>query len=334
VLSGSQVRQAARFVRHRFDAIHPYEVQAVLHNACNLRCSYCRCPDLDPTALTTEQWLDIIARFAAAGTMRIKFQGGEPTIRRDFAVLCEAAQAHGIVSAVVTNGIALARQPRLLDALDEVVVSLDSVEPGPHDTHRGAGTHALALRAIDEAAARGRRVFVNMVVTRDTVADVERMLEFCESRGLGFNAQPAMFSRSYQDASVADIALSAAEEQALERQLAAWRRGGRRMMFSARTHDHAAAWPDYRSPTTASDGRSTCMAGRFYVHVEANGDVHPCILYGGSYAPKNLVTDGFETALLHARHHDCGDCFLPYLNERKALFALRPHAVLAWLRRG
>lgn len=334
MLSASQLQLASRFARHRFSELHPFEVQAVLQNACNLRCSYCSCPDLDATTLTTAQWVDIIDRFRQVGTMRIKFQGGEPTMRKDFADICLATQAAGIVSAVVTNGIAIAKHPKLLDALDEVVVSLDAVTPELHDRNRGAGTHELAVRAIDASRARGRKTFVNMVVTRDTLAEVEPMLAFCEARRIGFNAQPAMFSRSYQNGKASHLALSAAEEQALERRLAGWCREGRRMMFSAQVHDHAAAWPDYAEPTTPSAGESTCMAGRFYLHIEPNGDVFPCVLQGSAFVPKNLVAHGFEAALLNAQHHTCGDCFLPYLNERKALFGLKPHAVVAWLRRG
>ena len=329
----SRLQIAARYALHRFQTLHPFEVQAVLLNACNLRCSYCSCPELSAATLSTEQWIEIIKKLRSVGTMRIKWQGGEPTLRPDFSKLCATVQAHGIVSAVVTNGTVIARKPELLEHLDEVVVSLDAVTPELHDRHRGQGTHALALAAIDAALAHGRHVFVNMVVTRDTVGEVEGMLELCEVRGIGMNAQPAMFSRLYQDRSAAHLGLSAAEEHALELRLAAWQRQGKGVMFSAAVYEKAARWPDYTTPTSTSTGRSSCMAGTQYLHIEPNGDVFPCVLQGAGFVPRNVVTDGFEAALLNAQHHHCEDCFLPYLNERKALFALRPSAVLAWLRR-
>lgn len=330
----SRFEIAARYARHRFQTLHPFEVQAGPSNACNLRCSYCNCPELSSATLSTEQWIEIIRRLRSVGTMRIKWQGGEPTLRPDFSKLCAEVQAHGIVSAVVTNGIVIARKPKILEHLDEVVVSLDAVTPELHDRHRGQGTHALALTAIDAALSHGRRVFVNMVVTRDTVGEVEGMLEFCEARGIGMNAQPAMFSRSYQDQTAAHLGLSVDEEHALERQLATWRRQGKGVMFSAEVYEKAARWPAYTTPTSTSTGKSSCMAGTYYLHIEPNGDVFPCVLQGAGFVPRNLVTDGFEVALLNAQNHHCEDCFLPYLNERKALFALRPSAVLAWLRRG
>ena len=289
---------------------------------------------MDATILSAAQWIEIIGQLRAVGTLRIKWQGGEPTTRPDFADICAAVQAHGMICAVVTNGIVLARRPALFDSLDEVVVSLDAVTPALHDRNRGKGSHALAVRAIAEARARSCRVFVNMVVSRETIDEVEAMLEFCESRGVGLNAQPVMFSRGYQNPAASHLALSVPEEQAFERQLAGWKRQGRKLMFSARTHERAANWPDYTSPTTESAHESSCMAGRDYLHIEPNGDVFPCILQGSGFVPRNIVNDGFETALLNAQHHHCGDCFIPYLNERKALFGLRPHAVVAWLRRG
>src|SRR5438132_1514764 len=77
------LNMASRFLARRFRKLHPYEVQAVLLNACNLRCVYCRCPDVQTTLLTTEQWRWIIRSLGRLGTLRIKFQGGEPTIRKD-----------------------------------------------------------------------------------------------------------------------------------------------------------------------------------------------------------------------------------------------------------
>ena len=99
---------AAHYLRHRFRTLHPFEVQAVLLNDCNLRCSYCRCPEMVVPQLSTEQWSDIVRGLARLGTLRIKFQGGEPTLRKDFDAICAAAKSAGIVTAVTTNGTAIA----------------------------------------------------------------------------------------------------------------------------------------------------------------------------------------------------------------------------------
>ena len=328
------LRLAARYAAHRWRPLHPFEVQAALLNACNLRCAYCRCPDEKTDLLTTAQWSDAIGRLGRLGTMRIKFQGGEPTLRPDFRDLSAAAQAAGILTAVVTNGLQFAAHPELLDHLDEVVFSLDSATPAHTDRMRGAGVHTRVVEAIDLARRRGVRLFINMVVTNRSLDELEPLLEFCEARGIGLNAQPVVFGRTYYDDAARPFALSDAQVRDMHRRLAAWKRAGRPLMFAASTYDRVLDWSDYGELSVRQAGRSSCMAGRMYVHIEPNGDVHPCGQHGAAFTPKNIAHDGLEAALAHVQRHDCGDCFSAYLNERKALFALRPAALLELARRG
>jgi MoaA/NifB/PqqE/SkfB family radical SAM enzyme len=328
-----RLRLAGRFAAHRFSELHPYEVQAALLNACNLRCVYCSWPDRKTALLTTTEWERTLEELAGLGTIRVKFQGGEPTIRHDFERLCRHTQALGILSAVVTNGIPIAERPSLLDHLDEVVFSVDSPTPEVHDTQRGAGSHALVVRAIDRARERGVQTFVNMVVTRQNVDLVSAMLDFCEARGVGLNVQPATFDKPFYDQSARPLALDSEQAARMHRQLAAWKRAGRPLLFSAGTYARIAEWGDWSTSVRNGDGPSTCMAGRFYVHIDPNGDVHPCVQHKAHFTPKNLLEVGLVEALRNARGHDCADCAFSYLTERKRLFALEPAALWESVRR-
>ena len=328
------LKMAARFAAGRLRELHPFEVQAVLLNACNLKCVYCRCPEVATRVLTTEQWRTVIRGLAALGTLRIKFQGGEPTLRRDFRALCAESQAAGILTAVISNGFAIADDPALLDHVDELVVSLDSPRVEVNDALRGAGCLEKATRAIERGRARGLRVFVNMVLTKDNVGDMEAMLDFCEARGVGLNAQPVAFGTVNYDDGARGLALTTEQIHDVHRRLVAWRREGRALMFSAEAYAKALSWPRFDNLTVPSKGKSSCMAGRDYIHIDANGDVRPCVQHGGPFQPKNAVHDGLEEALRNAGHHECGDCWIAYLNERKLVFGLRPKALMAVLRRG
>src|SRR4030042_5311764 len=73
------LKMASHFLRYRFRKLHPFEVQALLTDDCDLKCVYCACPTRKTPMMTTEQWLETIRGLASFGTMRIKFQGGEPT---------------------------------------------------------------------------------------------------------------------------------------------------------------------------------------------------------------------------------------------------------------
>lgn len=334
MLSRKHLRLATRYASHRFRSLHPFEVQASLLNACNLRCAYCRCPDVKIELMTTEDWVRTVERLGSLGTMRIKYQGGEPTLRQDFRTICEASRGAGITTAVVTNGLQFAGRPELLDHLDEIVFSLDSATPEHTDRLRGTGVHARVVEAIALAGGRGINLFVNMVVTKDNLDQIEAMLDFCEPRGVGLHVQPAVYGRKYYDDAVREFSLTDAQIRDMHRRLADLKRRGRRLMFAASTYENVLRWQDFGEVSTRIDGRSSCMAGRFYVHIEPDGDVHPCNQHAADFRPKNIVRDGLDAALAHAQRHDCGDCFSAYLNERKSLFGMKPSALWELARRG
>jgi MoaA/NifB/PqqE/SkfB family radical SAM enzyme len=116
--------------------------------------------------------------------------------------------------------------------------------------------------------------------------------------------------------------------------LVEWKRQGRGLLFSTGSYEKAAGWPDPNELTVRSAGESSCMAGKDYIHIEPNGDVHPCGLHGAEFSPKNIIEDGLEEALRHVKRHNCGDCWMPFLNERKAVFSLKPAALREVIRRG
>jgi MoaA/NifB/PqqE/SkfB family radical SAM enzyme len=284
--------------------------------------------------MTTEQWRTILRGLAALGTLRVKFQGGEPTMRKDFRELCAEAQRCGILTAVISNGVDIASRPELLDHLDEIVFSLDAMNPEINDRIRGEGVHAHVMAAVDLAVSRQLPTYINMVVGRDTLDEIEPMLAFCERRGIRLNAQPVAFGAPYYDETGRHLLLTAEQTRAMHRQLAEWKRQGRPLMFAPSSYARVTEWPDYNELTHRSAGPSGCMAGTFYVHIEANGDVRPCVQHGEPFTPKNIVRDGLEAALTNAQRHECGDCFSAYLNERKRLFALQPAALVEMVRRG
>lgn len=328
MIGRKHIRLARALVLHGLREIHPIEVQALLTTDCNLRCLYCRCHELPREEMTTDQWSAIIRGLARYGTQRIKFQGGEPTIREDFAELCRVSREAGITTAVVTNGIRLASEPALFDGLDEVVVSLDSVTPESHDRFRGKGSHARAVRALELARERGVAAYVNMVVSTANLGGLPAMLDFCDARGLRLNAQPIAFGREAFGSDIHRLMLAPEQHREMHRQLVRWKRERRPLMFSAAAYQHAVDWPDNRELTRRSEGDSGCMAGRFYVHIESNGDVWPCSMHGADFRAKNVLSDGLEEALRNARHHNCADCYYAYLCERRLLARFDPRAIV------
>jgi MoaA/NifB/PqqE/SkfB family radical SAM enzyme len=324
---------ACRYVAHRFQKLHPVDVEAALLNQCNLHCLYCHYPDRLKPQLSAGQWKDIIRGFAALGTLRFKFHGGEPTLRPDFRELTAEVKKRGMIVAATTNGTIIASRPGLLDHLDEVIISLDSPHPETNDRIRGQGSYEGAVRTIGLALERGVRTFVNMVLTKINLPHLEDMLDFCEARGVKMNAQPIAFGGMYYVENAQALELEPDEIRDVHRRLILWKNQGRGLFFSKRAYQKVINWPDYRQLSIKSVGPSACVAGRDYIRIESSGDVLPCCQYDADFAPKNIIRHGLRESLAHVQTHNCGDCWLAYYNERAALFTLHPGAIWEAIRR-
>jgi MoaA/NifB/PqqE/SkfB family radical SAM enzyme len=283
--------------------------------------------------MTTDQWTTTIRQLADMGTMRLKFQGGEPTLRQDFREICKAAQEVGLITAVTTNGLPILKRPEQLDYIDEIVFSLDGVTAEVNDAIRGSGVYEKVVRAFELARERALQTIVNMTVCRLNLHEVEPMLEFCEARGILVHMMPVICSLHYSDSESDNLALTHDEARQMHLRLAEWKRQGRGLLFSSNAYQKAADWPDASVLTIRSEGYSPCMGGKSYIHIEPNGDVHPCGHHQADFIPKNLLKEGLVEALRHVRRHNCGDCWTPTMNERKALFGLRPTALREMLLR-
>jgi molybdenum cofactor biosynthesis protein A len=103
---------------------------------CNLRCRYCydsACGvSKKTTHLSSEQLITLINAFAAIGINKIRFTGGEPTIRKDIIDLVRATSSIDSITqtGLTTNGLLLKKLlPDLIDAgLNRLNISLDTLK--------------------------------------------------------------------------------------------------------------------------------------------------------------------------------------------------------------
>lgn len=152
-----------------------YALRISVLQACQLDCRYCRPGSVMP-ATTRASWLDaaeharLAPLFLARGVRKLRFTGGEPTLRPDLVDIVAAWTAAGAIDvALTTNGL---RLPPLLPALADaglraVTVHLDSLREDRIEDVMGRGASVAAARAAMHAArAAGLRVKWNCVVQR------------------------------------------------------------------------------------------------------------------------------------------------------------------------
>jgi MoaA/NifB/PqqE/SkfB family radical SAM enzyme len=169
---------------------------------CNFRCDYCEHFSADFNEFVKDKQVGTDGAKRILEIIRqdcdvLYMTGGEPLLRNDIEDLC--AYARSLDFAYIgmnTNGLLLPKRERVLDSLDNVVISLDSMDDGKLDRIYGVG-EGTARKVMDHIAHYARNkagrkytVTVNCVVTPQTVDDCEAVMEFCFANGAEFTVSP------------------------------------------------------------------------------------------------------------------------------------------------
>jgi radical S-adenosyl methionine domain-containing protein 2 len=160
----------------------PINVSWHLWPTCNLTCTYCYATFRDvPSTLSEAEGLAVLNALAEAGTEKVTFVGGEPTLCPHLPSLIRRAKELGLVTMLVTNGTKLtgAYRDQLAPFLDWVSLSIDASN-GALMSKMGRGNarfHDVCLRQWEELSRiRHLRLKVNTVVTRENLDDDMRGL--------------------------------------------------------------------------------------------------------------------------------------------------------------
>ena len=255
-----------------------------LFKPCNLRCRFCFATFRDVRGrLPTKDALRLIGRLRDAGTEKLNFAGGEPTLHPDLGQLVEHARALGLVVSIITNGARL--EPLLRDhreALDIVGLSVDSADEGiQKQLARGGGDHVGAsLRLAGRVRAAGLYLKLNSVVTRLNVhEDMSAYVEaFAPDRWKVFQV---LAVEGMNDGSVEDLLIERSE-------------------FDAWVRRHAALAPVPEDNDAMTDSYAMIdPLGRFYGDTDGKHRVSAPILAIG--IPAAIAQVGFRIDKLAAR---------------------------------
>ncbi|QJR82707.1 GTP 3',8-cyclase MoaA [Alteromonas pelagimontana] len=143
--------------------------------ACNFRCQYCL-PDgyagpSDAHFLSLKEIETLVTGFAGLGTSKIRITGGEPSLRRDFSEIIQLCKSTPGIRriATTTHGGRLAKYAgKWKDAgLDQVNVSIDSLDPHQFAAITGQDKLQDVLKGLDVAVEQGLDVKVNTVLLQD-----------------------------------------------------------------------------------------------------------------------------------------------------------------------
>ena len=180
-----------------------------LTDACNLRCVYCMPEHMTfrprNELLSDDELRRLITLFASLGFRKIRFTGGEPTLRPALVDLVRHATATpGITSVgLTTNGVLLDQlaQPLFDAGLKSVNISIDSLDEAKFRRLTRWGNLRDVRAGLAAAARTGLRIKLNAVVCRgvndgDDVVELARLtrendwqVRFIEQMPFGNNAE-------------------------------------------------------------------------------------------------------------------------------------------------
>lgn len=168
---------------------------------CNLSCSYCgyarrgyarRYPEVG----TSDALRILEAGRRAAPSLAVS--GGEPLVRDDIVTLLRHARSLGFRPVTLfTNGLELPRREAVLDCVDFLQVSLDTLDEALQDRLAGRSGTCRAVQDVvrryaREQAPRGFRLHVNCVLGPETVEGAPALLAFAARRGVRLTVCPEL----------------------------------------------------------------------------------------------------------------------------------------------
>ncbi|MGQ4833065.1 MAG: radical SAM protein [Candidatus Asgardarchaeia archaeon] len=306
-------------VRRPFVPGAPFQIVWNVTKACNLRCKHCyeNAGSKARDELNTIDALKVIKRLADAGVVILAFSGGEPSIRPDIETLIRYASMQGMYVAMATNGTTLTKErvKRLKEAgLQFVQISLDGATAKTHDSFRGIpGAFDRTIMGIRNAVDAGLFVEIATTVTKFNYHEIPDIIELANKLGvnwfMAYNFVPIGRGRE-----IINFDLSPAEREELLRMLI--KLGGKykvellstapqyarvALQMNAKVNDATIVPTHFYNPKLSgklkrlADFIGGCGAGRFYLSLEPNGDIYPCVFFPHEPEVKvgNILKDDF-----------------------------------------
>jgi len=314
--------------------------------------------------LSTEEALRGIDILADAGVLILAFSGGEPTIRPDILQLIKRSSDRGIFTAMATNALLFSSRKKVQEfkkaGLQFAQISLDGMDPETHDRFRGVpGAFKRTVKGIKNCVAEGLFVEIAATGTRFNMKEIPDMIDFAHRLGANwfmlYNFVPTgrgidiiesdlspderedILKLCWNKMKVAGVdVLSTAPQfariaQEIEAKPVLMGDAGVIASGLQSSADTYVVPTHFYNPKLSGQLRRLadfiggCGAGRFYLSLEPNGDIYPCVFFPHDEAMKvgNLFKDDFEEIWRHSKlfweirdkdrlKENCGSCRYRY----------------------
>lgn len=180
------LRNALRQIRHGFNRPFMVMFETTLH--CNMKCGYCAIwQNQQPEDRAVRD--KVFARMDEAadfGVFAWSFSGGEPLMNSHMADYIDYASRKGFYTSMPTNGLALKKFAEACAKLDQLEVSIDTLDREKFAKRRGIDGLPTILAALDylQGKYEHHAIQINAAVDLDNLEDLPALAKYCTERGM------------------------------------------------------------------------------------------------------------------------------------------------------
>ncbi|MGA1871483.1 MAG: radical SAM protein [bacterium] len=189
-------------LKGKHQVLYPMLASLYLTHRCNLRCCYCSDGSGAPfwedrgPELSKEKVYEILQRIVKSIKV-LNITGGEPLLREDILEIVAYAKKIGFKKILLnTNGLLLDKNIHLLNMVDTVYISLDSLSVERlKDIYRvDENTIATILDNIEyiSESVHSAKVVLSSVILPGNIDDIYKVLIYCQEKKIGFAASPSL----------------------------------------------------------------------------------------------------------------------------------------------
>lgn len=291
----------------------PISASFAVTNRCNLRCSYCNFPLLDPAELSLEKIQILFSSLAAMGVVRLGLVGGEPLLRDDLPHIAAAAKKHGFFVSLNTNLTLTSRFPERMPKVDLVFTSLDG-SPATHKKNRGEHSLDHVMESIVRLRSAGTPVVAITVLTDANLREVPTLLELAREYDFKLHFQAQCTDTEIVRGSLADFYR---QPNKIWQTLLEAKKKGAPIASSVGYLEHLSKWDDFGA-IARHNPNSRCAAGYGFLFIDPQGYGFPCAYTKGKTPGINLVTENWAEQF--PRKTPCTQCAVGPMTEFNLLY--------------
>lgn len=301
----------------------PFSASFVVTNRCNIHCSYCNFPNLNPAQLDLKSIERLFLQLVQIKVMRLGILGGEPLMRPDIGKIIDLAKKMKFFVSLNSNLLLYEKNRHKLELVDLFFTSLDG-NSETHQRNRGFQHYDQILAALETITTSGKPAIAICVITENNLDQVPFLIEQAVQRRFKLHFQPQCgdteIVRGKLSSSVSNKTL-----QSFWKDLLKAKQAGAPIASSTAYLRFLSRWEDFQV-SAKFDPQQRCAAGRGFLFIDPQGNAYPCAYTQGKVAPISLLENSWQESF--SKKTPCTTCSVGPMLEFNLLF--QKPIVSAW----